>query len=73
MKSNDKVTKLSLILKWQALVASSQDNDKMEAIFQCQEVFYKFGCSGKNCVEALTLVYLFEDIYFCYSFLAPFI
>ena len=56
MKSNDKVTKQNNF-NWQELVASSQDNDKMDSTVQCQGIFYKFQCSGKNYVE--TFVYLF--------------
>ena len=40
------------ILKWQALVLSGQDIDKMDTIFQCRGVFYKFECSCNDCVEA---------------------
>ena len=40
------------ILKWQALVVSGQDNYKMDVIVQCQGIFYKFRCLGKDYVEA---------------------
>ena len=47
------VTKqLFRILKWQGLVVSGQDNDKMDAIVQCRGICFKFGCSDKGCVEA---------------------
>ena len=55
--TSNKTKELLGILKWQALVVSSQDNDKMDAILQCSGIFYKFGCSGKDYVEALTFVY----------------
>ena len=40
------------ILKWQALVVSGQDNDKMGVIVQCRRIFHKFICSGKDYIEA---------------------
>ena len=39
MKSNDKTKQLLRILKWQALVASSEDNEKM---FSVGEFFINF-------------------------------
>ena len=38
------------MLKWQTLVVSSQDNDKI-AIVQCRGIFYRVGYSGKDYVE----------------------
>ena len=55
VKLNDKVTKQNNF-NWQELVAGSQDNNKMDAVVQCQGIFYKFWCSGKDYVE--TFVYL---------------
>ena len=40
------------ILKSQALVVNGQDIDKIDAIFQCWGIFYKFECSCKDCVKA---------------------
>ena len=60
--TSNKAKQLLGILKWQALVVSSQDNDKMDAILQCSGIFYKFGCSGKDYVEALTFVYRFKKM-----------
>ena len=54
--TSNKTKQLLCILKWQALVVSSQNNNKMDAIVQCWEMFYKFGCSGKDYVEALAFV-----------------
>ena len=48
---SDKTKQLFGILKWQALVVSVQDIYKMDAIFQCRGIFYKFECSCKDCVE----------------------
>ena len=59
---SDNITQLLHILKWQALVVSSQGKDKMNAIIQCRGIFYKFGSSGKDYVEALTLVFRLEKM-----------
>ena len=40
------------ILKWQALAFSDQNNDKMDVIAHWRGIFYKYGCSGKDYVEA---------------------
>ena len=40
--TSNKTKQLLPILKWQALVVCSQDNDKMDAIVQCQGIFNKF-------------------------------
>ena len=37
---------------WQALVVSGQDIYKVDVIVQCQGIFYKFRCLGKDYVEA---------------------
>ena len=50
--TSGKTKQLLRILKWQALVVSGHDNDKMDVIRQCRGVFHKFGCSGKDYVEA---------------------
>ena len=47
-----KTKQLLRILKSQALVVNGQDIDKIDAIFQCWGIFYKFECSCKDCVEA---------------------
>ena len=49
--TRDKTKQLLHIFNWQALVVCGQDFDKMDAIFQCWEIFYKFECSCKDCVE----------------------
>ena len=43
------------MLKWQTLVVSCQDNDKMDAIVQCRGIFYRVGYSGKDYVEVCRL------------------
>ena len=48
--TRDKTKQLLHIFNWQALVVCGQDFDKMDAIFQCWEIFYKFECSCKDCV-----------------------
>ena len=40
------------ISKWQALAFSDQNNDKMDVIAHWRGIFYKYGCSGKDYVEA---------------------
>ena len=40
------------ILKWQALAFSDQNKDKMDVIAHWRGIFYKYGCSGKDYVEA---------------------
>ena len=40
------------ILKCQALAFSDQINDKMDVIAHWRGIFYKYGCSGKDYVEA---------------------
>ena len=59
---SDNIKQLLQILKWQALVVSSQGNDKMNATVQCRGIFYKFGCSGKDYVEALTFACRLEKM-----------
>ena len=49
--ASNKTRQLLRILKWKALLVSSQDNDKMDAIVQCRGIFYKCRCSGKDYVE----------------------
>ena len=53
--TSDKAKQPLPILKWQTLVCSGKDNDKMDVIFQCPEIFYKFECSGKDYVEAFNI------------------
>ena len=48
----DKTNKLLRILKKQTFILSAQDNDDMDVIVQCRGIFYKFGYSGKDYVEA---------------------
>ena len=51
MKS-DQTKQLLFIFKWQTLVVIGQDSNKLDVIVQCREVSCKFGCSGKNYLEA---------------------
>ena len=57
---NDNIKLLLCILKWQALVVSSQGNDEMNAINW--GIFYNFGCSGRDYVAALTFVRRLEKM-----------
>ena len=51
------------ILKWEALVVSGQDNNKMDVIVQCGVIFHKFGCSEKDYVEAFNFcVHISKDV-----------
>ena len=47
---SDKTKQLLRILKWQALVVSGQNYDKMDVMVQCRGIFCKFGCSVKDYV-----------------------
>ena len=58
---NDNIKLLLPILKWQALVVISQGNDKMNAINW--GIFYNFGCSDRDYVEALTFVRRLEKMW----------
>ena len=52
---SDETKQLLRMLKWQTLVVSCQDNDKMDAIVQCRGIFYRVGYSGKDYVEVCRL------------------
>ena len=49
--TGDKTKQLLHILKWQPLVVSGPDNNKIDVIVQFSGTFHKFGCSGKDNVE----------------------
>ena len=53
--TSDKTKQLLGFLKWQALVVSSQGNNKMDAIIQCWGIFDKFVCSSSDYVEVCRL------------------
>ena len=60
---SDKTKQLLRILKWQSLVVSGQNVDKMDTVFQRWGIFYKFECSCKDCVEAFNFcVQIKEDV-----------
>ena len=81
--TSDKIKQFLRILKRQALIFSGQNNDKIDVIVQCRGFFCKFGCCGKDYVEAFNFrmqiskdvksVKEFRDIHFCCFFLALFI
>ena len=50
--TSDKTKQFLHILKRQALIASGQNNDKIDVIVQCQGIFCKFGRCGRDYVEA---------------------
>ena len=78
--TSNKTKQLFHIIKWQGLAVSSHDNDKMDAIVQCRGIFYKFGWSGKDYVEAFNFrVQIKKDVknveeffFFLLFFLGPF-
>ena len=49
---SEKAKQVLRILKWQAVVVSGQDFDKVDAICKCRRIFCEFECSCKDCVEA---------------------
>ena len=49
--TGDKKKQILRILKRQALVVTGQDN-KMDVVVQSRKIFCKFGCYGRNYIEA---------------------
>ena len=52
-----KTKQLLRTLKWQALVVSGQDIDKMDTIFQCLEFFINLNALAMTALKHLTFVW----------------